>query len=451
MTITIGGLASGIDTDALVSSLVAAASIPGAELDEQLETLESRESAYGALSARLTTLQAALEAMDEATEFRGVTASSADSDTVDVSATGDAIVGTFSVLVNQLAAATLDVSDGFADRESTGVIAEGTLSITVGGTTTSVTIDGTNSSLDDLVAAINDQVSGVTAYVMDTGDASTPYRLVIAGESTGLDNAVTVDTSGLTGPGTVPTFTETIAAADAEVEVNGITITDSDNDIDGAIQGVTFHAYATSTSAVSITVAEDTDAMVEAVETLVTAWNAVVSQVAAQRVWNVDEGMRGSFIGESVPRSVLQRLQSTVAATYGSGSVITALSQMGVSTTQDGLLEIDDDVLAAALADNFDDVVALFTDETDGLNVALQSAIDTFIDEDDGTITARLDTLADEIETMGERIDAFDERMVAYEERLEAQFTQMEIIMARLDQSLSILLALMPSSSSDDS
>lgn len=438
MSITIGGLASGIDTDGLTAALVAAASRKGDLLVAQKAAVTSRSGAYTTLSARLTALSEALAAIDEVEEFRGVSATSSDEDSVEVSVEGDAVIGRYAVQVNQLAESSLIVSDGFSDQESSGVIAEGTLSITVGGTTTEVTVDSSTSSLEDLVAAINDQVDGVTAYIMDTGDSSNPYRLVIAGDDTGADNAVSIDTSGLTGSGTVPSFSEVTAAADAEVEINGVTVTDSDNELDAAVQGVTFSLNNTTTSAATVRVSKDLDAMVDAVNSVITAWNSVVSHIETQRVFDVDEGLRGAYIGESLPTTITQQLQSTVAATYGSGA-IEALSQVGISTNQDGELELDEDAFRAALAADFDGVVSLFTDESDGVAKALQETIDVFTDDEDGTVTSRLESLADLSEVYQERIDQFYEQMDAYEARLKEGFTQMEIIMSRMDAAMTVL------------
>jgi len=464
MSITIGGLASGIDTDALVAGLVAAASRPGDLLEAQQATLESRQSAYATLSSRLTTLQEALQAIDAVDEFRAVQATSTNDDAVGVTAEGDAVVGAFTVQVNALAAASLHVSQGFADRDDDTLGATGTLVITVGAAAAvTVTLDASHASLDDIVSAINDQVAGVTAYIMDTGDATTPYRLVIAADATGTVNDLVVDTSGLTAvptTGAVPTMVEVTNAADASIEVNGVVVTHSDNDIEGVIQGVTIHAYATTATDAQITagtgslervtVTRDEDAMVEAIQSIVTAWNAVTMHIATQRSWNPDENIRGHFIGESVPRQVTQQLQSAVATSYGSGE-ITALSQLGISTNQDGELELDEDALRDALSANFENVVALFTDAApDGVNAALQAVIDGFIDEDDGSVEGRVDGLGDQIETMQARIAAFNERMEAYEERLRSQFTQMEIIMSRLDSSMSILEAFAASASSNN-
>jgi flagellar hook-associated protein 2 len=452
MTMTIGGLASGIDTDSIVSSLVTAANRPKVVLQAQETALEAKQSAYGTLSSRLTALKTSLTDIDTVSEFRAVSGTSSDDDVVGVSVTGDAVVGRFSVKVDQLAAASMEVSGAYSSRTASGTIGTGTLSISVGSTTTNVTVDASTSSLDDLAAAINDQVDGVTAYVMDTGDATNPYRLVVSGNDTGLDNAVTLDTSGLDpGTGSVPAFTEATAAADATVEINGVTITDSDNDIDGAIEGVTFEAHEVSADEVTVVVDRDADAMVESLNAFVTAWNGVMSHVRAQKVWNPDESLKGAFVGESVPNSVMQALQAQTSRSWSAGTSITSLSGLGITTNEDGDLELDEDTLRTAISDHFSDVVALFTDADNGVNASLQSVVDGFVDEDSGTVTARVDSLADQVDTMTTRISDFQARTDAYAARLRKQFTAMEVAMGRFQTAQSTLLALMPDSTSSSS
>jgi len=196
MANSVGGLVSGIDTGAIIDSLVGAAGRTKSIMQDQQDRLESRKTAYATLGARLETLQTALDAVSTPADFRSVTGRSASSDDVGVTVDGDAVIGRFSVKVNRLASASMDVSSGISSRDTAGVMATGSLSLTLGGTTTAVTIEA-DDTLEDVVENINSSVDGVTAYIMETGDAANPYRLVIAGEETGAANAVTIDTSGL--------------------------------------------------------------------------------------------------------------------------------------------------------------------------------------------------------------------------------------------------------------
>lgn len=444
-----GGLASGIDTASLITGLVAAATKPLTVIKAQQADVQAKQDAYDTLSSRLDSLSTALADLDTVQEFRSVTGRSADDTALGVSVAGDAVVGTFRVQIDQLASASMTVSEGMASRSAESSLAQGTWHFTVGGTTTDVTIGAADANLDDLVAAINDQVAGVTAFVMDTGDATNPYRLVVTGDDTGLDNAVTIDTTDLDGAtGTVPTMTETTAACDALLQVNGILISASTNEIDTAVQGVTFTAQEVTTSPVTVTVGRDTDAMVTKMAAVITAYNAVTSYVREQKVYNPDEGLKGAFVGESQANTVTEQLQSLMASQFSGLGALDTLASLGITTARNGDLELDEDKLHTVLNSNFEDVVSLFTDSSTGVAASITALVETFTG-DEGTVTLRSESLGQQVDTMDDRIADFQDQLDTYEARLQKQFTNMEIAMARFQTSQAALLSLMPDTSSN--
>lgn len=443
----IGGIVSGIDTESMITQLVSAASGPRTVLVNKQSDLEELQSSYEELSSRLSDLQSALEALDTSKEFRSLAGTSY-SDAVDVSVSGDGVAGTYSLQVNQLASSEMEVSDGISDKSSSGVIGTGTLTITYGGTATNLTVTSSDTSLEDLVDLINDGVEGVTAYIMDTGDSVAPYRLVISGNDTGADNTISIDTSGLSGGSAILSFTKAVSAADSEVVINGIPVTDSDTTIDDVIQGVTFELLETTTTAATVKVGADIDGMVDKISSFVDAYNNVISYIGLESIYDEDSETSGPFIGETTVSRLTSNLKSTIAAEYGASSVITALSQIGFATQQSGKLELDTDALTAALQDNLDDVVAIFTD-SNGFNTSIQSVLDKYTDDTDGFITDRIDSLGDRIDDLTEDIDSFDDKMTAYEERLRKSFTAMEIALGKLESAQSALEALLPSTSSN--
>jgi flagellar hook-associated protein 2 len=450
MGISIGGIVSGLDTESLISGLVQAAEIPKTLMEDQLGDLEDLDDAYAGLISRLEDLQEAMEDMDGPAALAETTATSSDDSSVSVHTDGDAVRGSYSVTVTALATAGTSISDGVADKSSTGVLATGTFLITVAGTTTSINLDATNSSLEDLASAIDD-IDGVSAYIMNTGDATSPYRLVIVGDEAGADNAISVDTSGMDATtGIVPGFTEMVAAADAQLTVNGIAITHGDNEVDGVVEGVTFSLRDVTTESVTVTVATDTTTMVGKFETFVEKYNALVSYIDSKSVYDAEKELKGPFVGESTVSTTMRWLQSVLTDSYAAGSTITALSHAGFSTTQQGELELDTDALAEALDNYPDDLYALFdSSDIESFATALTNTLDLLLDDEEGSLELRRDTLEDSISRMQDDIDDFDARMEAYEARLRAQFTAMELALAEIEDATSQLSALMTSTTSD--
>lgn len=464
MGISVGGIVSGIDTDSMVTKLVAAARAPQDVMKTKLKTETSIKNAYASLATKLTDMQTALEAIDTADELRATTSSSSDTSTVGVTASGGAIAGRYTVSVTSLAERSTDISDGFASKDALGTIAEGTLNITYGSTTTALTIDSTNSSLDDVAALINKSVVGVSAYVMDTGDATTPYRLVVTGDDTGASNSITIDTSGLTGTGTVPTFTETSTAADAALTVNGVAVTSASNDVSGVVSGITFNLEDVTTSPAVITVSTDTTTSVANVKAFVDAYNTVRSYINTHRAYNQDAGIKGEFVGEGTVVDLMQSLQGVVGTQYSTGSAYKTLASIGIATQQDGTLELDEDALKTALEDAPDDVTNLFETDAGGFGDALKDLVDRYastssssvdatgkVIEPGGVLTNRQNAIGDVIDSIQKDIDDFDTRMDSYEARLKKQFAAMESALGKLQDAQSQLTALLPSTSSSSS
>lgn len=464
MGISVGGIVSGIDTDAMVAKLLSAARAPQDVMKAHVKDQETIKNAYASLATKLNDLQTALEKIDTAEELRATTASSSDSASVGVTATGSAIAGRYSITVSAMAERATEISSAFADKSSTGVVAEGTLTITYGGTATNLTIDSTNSSLEDVASLINKSVAGVSAYIMDTGDATNPYRLVVTGDDTGAANTVAIDTTGLTGTGTVPTFTETSTAADAALTVNGVAVTSASNEVDGVVSGITFSLEDLTTSAAVVTVSTDTTTTVANVSAFVEAYNTARTYMNSHRAYNTDAGIKGEFVGESTVVSLMQSLQATVGDKYATGSVYKTLASIGIASQQDGTLELDEDALTAALEAAPDDVTNLFETDAGGFGDDLKTLIDRYANSESvalddagkilqtgGILTNRQDAIGNSIDALNKDIDDFDTRMDAYEARLKKQFAAMESALGKLQDSQSQLAALLPDSSSSSS
>ncbi len=228
------GLASGIDTATLISSLVRLERAPIDRLEAKKSDLGSVSRRLGEISKRTDALANAAKDLVGARELLGAKATSTDESKVRVSATGDATLGSFSVEVRALARAERTYSDGVAARDVAGLVGSGTLGVSVGGVATDVTIEATD-TLDDVARKINESGADVTASVLNDG---TSFRLLVAGRSTGAANAVDFTESGTTLGLTRPE-NQLVAARDASIVVDGLEITRATNRFSDVVPGVT--------------------------------------------------------------------------------------------------------------------------------------------------------------------------------------------------------------------
>ena len=427
MSIQVDGIVSGMDTSALISSLVGVYSIPKGMIEADIDAAEDKKEAVAGLKNRLSDLEDALEDIEDEDKFKVYKASYEDTDAFSISVDGNSVPGAYDVDVTALARAELEVSQGFSDKSSDGVIAEGTLTVTYAGVDTDITVDADNSSLSDLASLIDD-VDGLSAYVLDTGAASNPYKLVVQGEDTGADNTIEFDTSGLVGSGTVPSFTENRAASDATVEINGISVTSDSNTISDAVPGMDIELYQTTSAAETVTVTMDKEGIRANVQTVIDAYNEVVSWVAGKSAYNADAGIKGPFVGETTVTRVMRGLQNVVSDTHDSSTDLNSLSLIGITTQTTGSLEMDADDFDDALDDYFDDVMNLFI-EDDGFGASMKEQIDVYIDPVDGTLESFQDSLESRIDDMEDQVASYEYRIERYETRLRAQFSAMESLL----------------------
>src|SRR6202453_498298 len=225
------GSASSLITSTGISAIVTALTNAfGAaqtnELSAEQTSLNAQVSAFGTFSSALSTLQATLSSLETPSSLAGYDATVADKTIASASTSSDAVPGQYSLEVQNLATAASLSSSPVASGDT--VIGTGTLNITVGGASTSISIDSNNDTLSGIASAINAAPNnpGVTASVITTTAGA---RLVLAGTVTGAANAITVTQSGGDGglaslvypPSGTTGLTQNQAATDANYSING--------------------------------------------------------------------------------------------------------------------------------------------------------------------------------------------------------------------------------------
>ncbi|MCB9553985.1 MAG: flagellar filament capping protein FliD [Myxococcales bacterium] len=199
MGIAISGIASGIDSDSIISQLLALETTRIVQIQRKIAVEEQRREAFGSLTGQLEALRSAARKLQDPNLYGQLRASSSDSAVLTVNASAGAREGSYSVQVRQLATRHRVAAQGFVDRAGTAIAAgEGVFAFRVGnGAEVELDVDETT-SLQDLADAINDADAGVRADIVNDGSAQNPYRLVLTAEEFGQDGRVTVTANDTT-------------------------------------------------------------------------------------------------------------------------------------------------------------------------------------------------------------------------------------------------------------
>src|SRR5271168_5197288 len=343
------------------SSTTSAASTPtnayGAAQTDQLTNqenlLDSQVSAYGSFTSALDALQLSLPALEDPGQLAGFSASVADTSIASATTSSDAVAGQYTLEVGNLATAATLTSAAIVGGAS-AVVGTGTLTIAVGGTSTSIDIDSTDNTLAGIASAINSAPNnpGVTASIITTSDGA---RLILTGTATGMANAVTVTASGGDGGLSSLALTQTQAAKDASFSINGFPATSAGNVVSNAITGLTINLLAASASGTptTLTVSPDTSAAQSSIDKFVTALNGVLSSISSLTGYDASTQSAGPLNGNATLESFQDQLENILdTVKSGAAGGVKSLSDLGISANTDGSYASNDTTLGNALSAN---------------------------------------------------------------------------------------------------
>lgn len=192
--VSVGGLASGLDTQSIVSQLLELERRPIAQLERKVAELTASQGRYTGLSPAVDGVRAAARAMANRSNLDQPKVTNSN-DGVSVSATAQAAIGSYDLVIDQLAQAGRRGSQGFDATEAVAAGA-GTFAVRAGatGAVISVSVDA-STTLQDVANAINAQNGDVSAAVVNDGTATKSQRLVLTSNRTGQDFDVDIVTN----------------------------------------------------------------------------------------------------------------------------------------------------------------------------------------------------------------------------------------------------------------
>lgn len=389
--ITATGIGSGLDIDGLVTQLVAA---ERAGTDLQLNRESSRInvelSAFASLKSSVSSFQSSLNNLNTLSNFSKKVASSSDAAVIGVSAKNDAVENDYEIAVSQLAEKHSLSSIAFSDKDSTA-LGTGTLTIRFGTTdydagtdtyngfslnpdssTANITIDSTNNTLEGIMQAINEADIGVNASVVNDG---TGYRLLLSSQNSGASNSLEIsvndddasntDLNGLSRfafNASASNLEQSNAAEDALFTINGLAISNASNTVSDAIPGVTLSLKKVSADPVSVSVKDDDQTIVNAVNSFLKGYNQFKSTIKGLTSYDADKNVAGILLGDFTVRSITTYVDNLLRNNIeGVSGEFVNLAELGIKTNGDGQLELDGAKFGQVLTSNRQDVINIFT------------------------------------------------------------------------------------------
>ncbi|MFV3337451.1 flagellar filament capping protein FliD [Pseudomonas sp. NY15349] len=458
---TVSGIGSGIDTQAIVESLVAAQKAPKqAQINTQTLKATTTLSSIGKIQAALDAFRGALTSMTDGNSFGGLSLKSSDEKVATVTMGTGAANGSFSLIVTKLATAS---------KVSTKVYANGAGSVVNPGTTATtlkITQNGKDhdlsvppgATLQQVRDSINSQFgsAGLSANVLTDATGS---RLIVTSTKMGEGSDITL--SGNSGIDTGYTVVD--APQDAEYTLDGIAMKSKTNDITDAVSGLNIKLVGISpTNATSgeltptvLSLSTSSTALKSGLKGFIDTYNALLTAINAETkvTKNADGSMTAAALtGDASMRSLLSSIREEMNALSGNGT-LKSLAAFGVTSSQDGgLLSLDDKKWDKVAATNAADLTSIFNGK-DGMLARLQKVTEPFAKASTGTLAERSKTLSESLTKLKTEQDTLDARMEALQKSLQDKYNNMDTLVTQLRQQqnsvLSTLNALNKANSDD--
>jgi flagellar hook-associated protein 2 len=431
-TIQFSGLASGLNTSAIIQALLTAERAPITRLTTQQEKLVAQQAEIGKLQSSLQQLTFATFEFTLPSLFEGTqTVSSSEPARIGATITAGAGVGGYEVEVTQLATS--------AQRTFTFAAPAGEDTITIDGRGYTVKA-GTTAK--ELAGKINSDGKG-TVFAALQGE-----NLVLSSRTTGATGGEFVKVTDAGG-----TLTEKAGSAkegrDAEYSVDGVAATSTSNTVTEAIAGVSLSfAALTTTGPVTIAVqppAPNVAAIEKKLESFISLYNSTVEAVETQlttkpveKPQSAAELATGSLFGDSTLSNLVAAMRrSMYEPIEGLSSEMSSPLSLGVSTgastagktsqsTISGLLQLDKTKLAKAIAEDPEGAKLMMQKWAKSFNTAVEA-----VAAPGGALEARVHGDSEQVRELKTRITSMNEILAVRQRALEHTYAQLEAVISR--------------------
>lgn len=391
-TVITGG-SSALDIEGLIEGLTEAKRQPAVILEGKIETNTQRSEALSEMKKLLESFRDAADFLrsppgvqnDASNVFQYRTAeissntAIAGSTYLSITAEPGAPVGKYAIEVNQLATRNVQTTDTFAIADANtalvgnpgGPISAGTLSVGAAGINVTLNAGDTLSQVAAKINAVKDQ-SGVEATVIKISNGN--YRLSFKTLETGTaqNYDIVAQNPGMWGT----TFAIQSNAVDAQITLDGTTVTRSSNSIDDLVDGLTFNLLAATPLATTLEadIVADKELAKQGIVNFVDSYNAFRLFVSKQTALGTngrptEDAVLASSSALSLSNSRVNIELSRFVEGLGASDPA-RLADIGITFSDypgdeetpftRNILTIDEEKLDSAIESNFDAVRRVF-------------------------------------------------------------------------------------------
>ncbi len=457
--ISFNGLASGLNTNEIVSALLSVERAPITQLSNQRTTLEGQQSLLRSLQGELNDLTFSAQELGSPLLFKSSQgAESSEPGRVAATVTTGAAVGGYEVEVTKLANSSQRTFTFKSPAAAQTFTIDGHEVQLAAGATTQDLVNKINADSEATVYAASPNGETIILSSRETG-ASEGGFIAVAGAGETLAEKPELAKEG----------------HDAEFTIDGVAGTSKSNTLTEAIPGVTLtlKALTTTTGPVTVSIqppAPSTSAIAEQVQSFIKQYNAVVARIQTQLTTKpptspstVSELQTGTLFGDLDLTTLVNRMRQGVYEPVKElPAEMSSLADIGISTgAASGKATPSQSALAGDLTLNTAQLESALSAHPAEVEKMLQGWAKSFksIVEVDagpgGSLEARIEGDTTQATQMSHRITTMNEMLAVRQKALQSEFIAMEQVVQQnqaqaswLSSQLSSMLASQASSGS---
>ncbi|WP_147105538.1 flagellar filament capping protein FliD [Nesterenkonia populi] len=412
------GIATGMDTSAIVDQLMAVEAIPQQQLQQRAAGQNQFLDTLRSLNSQVADLGGTARDASRSDALQHFTASTS-TDSVVATASSNAAPGALDFTVDAVAARHTMVTDAVAEWDTT--------SFTITGADGEAhTIEAASASLNDIVQAINRSDAGINATRVAAGDGT--HRLQLAAAETGADGAFTLT-------GTSIGSTVTAEGADAAVTLWAGTaaeqrITSPTNTFSDLLPGVDVTVSQPSAAPVTLSIEQDAEASASTAQELMDGLSSVLGFISGQSDVSTegDEVTASPLTGDSTSRAARQRLVDAAIQPINGQS----LSSIGIEISRNGEITFDEARFTQALANDREGTEEMFAAFAGRIADTAVSLSDRY----DGQITSRITGQEASIRRTEDQIATWDTRLANRRAALDRTYASLEVAIQQMNSQM---------------
>ena len=224
---------------------------------------------------------------------------------------------------------------------------------------------------------------------------------------------------------------------DAQIEIDGRTVTSSSNAVSNIVPGVTINILnANPDQEITLSIDRDIDQIANKIKDFIDKTNDVLGYIREQRTY--EEGKTKPLAGDStlmfLEMDITDKIYAQVEGLDPSKNFV---AWAGITMGEDGKFSVDMDKLKETLSSDFESVKDLFisTDNREGIASRMDDFLDFVTDEyGSGYVHTHIEALQDHIQSLDKEIAEKEAQRELEKERLYQQFNALESFMAQMHQ-----------------